>query len=250
MSNLTDLISAGGGATLETIMITTSQTWTPPVNGTGVIHVIGGGRSGSCGDGTGGSAAGYCRKAITFATGTNWTFVVGAGGINTGGGNGYQAGGNSTATDGSSSMTAYGPTSNSYNGGSASGGDVNYTGGTGNSGDKGGAGAVSILSNSSGNAVYNSGGQTCDVYAGGFYLLGLGQITGGKGGRGGGRYGGNGGMFSGGGSGINYTGGVFTVGGDGGIGAGGGAAPASSTAYQNPGNGGDGIIIIQYLTVS
>ena len=51
MSNFTDFISSGGGGgTLYTIPITESTTWTPPYNGTAVIHCIGAGGAGGFDD--------------------------------------------------------------------------------------------------------------------------------------------------------------------------------------------------------
>ncbi len=253
MSNLTDLISAGGGAVLETIILTKSQTWTPPVNGTGVIHVIGGGASGNSNEGNnGGGAGGYSRKAVTFATGTNWTIVVGAGGA--GGLNqNYAAGGNSTATDGSSSLTANGAAAG-VTGGSASGGDVNFTGGSGGSTSSGsvygGGGAVGVFANGA-TGTNPAGGQTTDANGGAdsFVVLGLGQLIGGKGGAGGVNAE-SGGFLSGGGTGYSSTTNALAVGGKGGIGAGGGGAYHNNTDYRVAGDGGDGIVIIQYLTVS
>ena len=98
MSNFSDFIGGGGGATLETVILTKSQTWTPPVNGTGIIHVIGAGGSGSGSTARlAGGAGGYSRKAVTFSTGTNWTIVVGAGGLPTTLNAAGVNGGNSTA---------------------------------------------------------------------------------------------------------------------------------------------------------
>ena len=65
-----------------TIPITISQTWTPPLNGTAIIHCIGAGGGGTGWNATrgAGGGGGYSRKSVTLSTGTNWTFVVGAGG--------------------------------------------------------------------------------------------------------------------------------------------------------------------------
>ena len=253
MSNLTDLISAGGGVVLETIFIGVSQTWTPPVDGTARIHVIGGGASGmSDGNTNSGGAGGYARKDVTLSTGTNWTFVVGSGGEaahNTG----STAGGQSTASDGSFTMAGNGAGTN-RTGGTAYGGTVNYTGGQGSNGPRAGGGAVSLLSSGSGDASYGqSGGASATPNAGGFQILGLGQITGGRGGAVGGESGqifAGGGMGYGGGS-NGYEGG-YSYGGNGGTGAGGGGTfnNQDATDWRQGGNGGDGIIIIQYLTVS
>jgi len=253
MSNFTDFISSGGGATLETVVLTKSQTWTPPVNGTGVIHVIGGGASGnSNGGNNGGGAGGYSRKAVTFATGTNWTITVGAGG---GGGTNqnYAAAGSSTAADGSSSLTANGGTAG-VTGGTASGGDVNFRGGGGGSISSGsvygGGGAVGVFAEGLYGINY-SGGQTTDASGGAesFVVLGLGQLIGGTGGASG-VNGEKGGFLCGGGTGYSTDNNTLATGGKGGIGGGGGGAYHSNTGLRTSGDGGDGIVIVQYLTVS
>ena len=168
MSTLSGLISAGGGGgTLYTIPITASTTWTPPYNGTAVIHCIGAGGSGAsdenAGNVTGGGAGGYCRKSVTLSTGTNWTMVVGAGGAQSATNNADgNAGGNTTASDGSSSLTANGGGAGLTNstsavaGGSASGGDVNNTGGAGgHNGKMCGGGAVGVLGTGQAGGVGN-----------------------------------------------------------------------------------------------
>ena len=250
MATLSSLVSSGGGsATLETVILTKSQTWTPPVNGTGIIHVIGAGASGG-GDGNtrAGGAGGYSRKAVTFATGTNWTIVVGAGGLPTSIDQAVIAGGNSTAADGSSSLTANGAATSGY-GGTASGGDVNFTGGTGGQSTTGGGGAVGVFANGS-TTVSISGGQTTDANGGAdsFLVLGLGQLIGGSGG---GSGGGNGGFLSGGGNNTDGAAQTYISGGKGGIGGGGGMGFSSNgSSLRVGGAGGDGLVVIQYLTVT
>tara|TARA_B110000858_G_scaffold181818_1_gene220611 strand:+ start:393 stop:1154 length:762 start_codon:yes stop_codon:yes gene_type:complete len=253
MSNFSDFIgSSGGGAALETVILTKSQTWTPPVNGTGIIHVIGAGASGSAdANFKAGGAGGYSRKAVTFATGTNWTIVVGAGGLPTAVNVGVIAGGNSTAADGSTSMLAYGGSVSSGLGGSASGGDVNFTGGKGGGVvEGGGGGAVGVFANGS-TALSYSGGHTTDANGGAdsFLVLGLGQLIGGSGG---GSGGGHGGFLSGGGNNVYSQAGAHITGGKGGIGGGGGMAYNTSggSGTRTGGAGGDGLVVIQYLTVS
>jgi hypothetical protein len=250
MSNFSDFIGGGGGTTLETIVLTTSQTWTPPFNGTARIHVIGAGASGQSNGSFGsGAAGGYCRKDVTLSTGTNWTVVVGAGGVGSQNQN-IEAGGNSSATDGSSTLTANGAGTSRTSPGTASGGDVNYTGGIGGNVLYSGGGAVSIHSNSSGNASAYSGGATSDAGVDGFIPLGLGQLIGGRGGNLG-LSSSQGGFLSGGGAQFMDSSGRMASGGDGGIGAGGGCARnGTSAAFRVGGRGGDGIVIIQYLTVS
>ncbi len=248
MSNFTDFISSGGGAVLETIILTTSQTWTPPLNGTGLIHVIGAGASGTgnSSDMDNGGAGAYCRKAVTFSTGTNWTIVVGAGGRPSRN-SGHAGGGSSTANDGSSNIIAGGST-NDF-GGNGSGGDVNYSGGrgSGNQNHSSGGGAVGVFANGP-TSFPLAGGQSTDANGGmdSFVPLGLGQLIGGKGGS----AGESGGFLSGGGS-MSTTGNICAIGGAGGIGAGGGAGYNNTiSSLRCGGAGGDGIVIVQYLTVS
>jgi hypothetical protein len=257
MSNFTDFISSGGGATLETVILTTSQTWTPPVDGTGIIHVIGAGASGTSDSSQvrSGGAGGYSRKAVTFATGTNWTIVVGAGGMPTNYNQVVIAGGNSTASDGSSSLTANGA-GTTGTGGTASGGDVNFTGGIGGSGGStlnriGGGGAVGVFANGSTSAS-RVGGATTDANGGAenVLVLGLGQLIGGVGGSAG-QCGQNGGFLSGGGAGRSDSGTDMCTGGSGGIGGGGGMGyNGANAALRFGGRGGDGLVVIQYLTVT
>ena len=240
----------GVDSVLETVILTISQTWTPPVNGTGIIHVIGAGASGSGStDRKAGGAGGYSRKAVTFSTGTNWTIVVGAGGLPTTYDQAVIAGGNSTATDGSSSLTANGGSVTSGLGGSASGGDVNFTGGTGNGiVEGGGGGAVGVFANGS-TTISASGGHTTDANGGAdsFLVLGLGQLIGGAGGS----DGGNGGFLSGGGNNTHGVADVHITGGKGGIGGGGGMAwQQYGSGNRTGGEGGDGLVVIQYLTVT
>lgn len=249
MSNFTDFIGGGGGATLDTIILHTSQTWTPPFNGTARIHVIGSGSSGAGGSANSGGSGGYGRKDVTLSTGTNWTITVGAGGV---GGLtvSISNGSLSRATNGSDNILANGGTFTS--GASVgSGGDVNRTGQNGLCQNYGGGGAVHFYSDptSSTTTGTSAGGQTTDASLGDFTLLGLGQIFGGVGGNAGVGHGANGGAFCGGGAQFaNLQYGYSCVGGSGCLGGGGGACQGELTTRG--GNGGDGVIIIQYLTLS
>ena len=150
MSNFTDYIGGGGTTTaLYNQWITTSQTWTPPYSGVVTIHCVGAGAGGSTGTHNnpfgGGGAGGYCKKELTVSTGTNWTMVVGSKGLgclanDSSGG----SGGNTSATDGTITLTANGGSAAVFAsagaGGTATGGDVNFTGGAGrNYGGGGGA---------------------------------------------------------------------------------------------------------------
>jgi hypothetical protein len=93
-------------------------------------------------------------------------------------------------------------------------------------------------------------GASSDAGVDGFEPLGLGQLIGGRGGNGG-FVPESGGFLSGGGQAYLNDNNRLVSGGSGGIGAGGGGAWNGSASYLRiGGHGGDGIVIIQYLTVS
>ena len=277
MSNFTDFIGGGGSASFPTIFLSKSQTWVPPQDGNIMIHVIGAGGSGATNytqNATSGAAGGYCKKnTLAVTTSGSFTIVVGAGGSRVSGDTSGNAGGNSTVagTGLSSTLTANGGAggvTNSYAdvaGGSASGGDVNNTGGKAYYVDNGysGGGAVGLAG--TGNSGFSSGrdyrGGDCDI-VGDLWSSTLGQIAGGRGGTGfytnrDGNHAkvptlrnSDGGPFAGGGSimaDFSYQ--VSpVVGGNGGIGAGGGMARyASTSSFATSGRGGEGIVIIQYI---
>ena len=272
MSNFTDFIGGGGGLPVN-IILGYSQTWVPPVDGNICIHVVG---AGGAGLGTGqddrikgGGAGGYCKKnSLAVTTSGSFTVVVGAGGdghyANTPG----DDGGNTTVagTGLGSTLTANGGDGAVFNahgaGGTASGGDVNNTGG---SGGFYGGGAVGITGTGnappSGNNRDYQFGAACDVI-GPESLMGYGYICGGRGGDSYNVYTPsttsgtsptsppNGGFLAGGGMlGLKGSGNNGDIhGGAGGIGGGGGAA--WNNFSQNAvvgGQGGNGIVIIQYL---
>mgnify|MGYP003624274944 FL=1 len=279
MSNLTDLISAGGGGTLFTIPVTKSTTWTPPFDGTAVIHVIGAGGSGATSQANelagGGAAGGYSRKVVTLSTGTNWTMVVGASGAPEYGQGYGNAGGNSSATDGSSTLTANGGggglngSSTPAAGGTASGGDVNNSGGAGGGGSlaAGTGGAVGILGTGNAGTNHDVGNNDVSnsVYGGHSDVISPqfentnGEL---RGGGTGGRsylsssfnYGtrGNGGFLAGGGA-AHSSQSRQIQGGDGGIGAGGGSCVISTSptylGITTSGAGGHGLIIVMYTAI-
>lgn len=273
MSNFSDFIGGGGGGGLPVnIILGHSQTWVPPVDGNICIHVVGaggGGRGQSNASRLSAGAGGYCKKnSLAVTTSGSFTVVIGAGGLGStnaavgaNGGNttfsGTGLGSTLTANGGSGANAAY-PDSP---GGTASGGDVNNSGGVG--GEWGG-GAVGITSTgNNANATTDRRGASCDV-VGPESLMGYGYICGGIGGDSlytyttdSQAYGptthspnGNGGFLAGGGlvymsiSGSNG----FAHGGHGGIGGGGGGCRNERDSYYSiGGSGGNGIVIIQYL---
>jgi collagen type III alpha len=262
----------GGNEQFPTFFLTSSQTFVPPLNGNVMIHVVGAGGSGSgsntqATNGAGG-AGGYCRKnSLAVTTSSSFTVVIGAGHVpvevNQAGGNG----GNTTVagTGLSATLTANGGTGHDRTntatdapGGTASNGDVNYTGGAG--GKSRGGGAVGLtgtgeqgFEGSAGSNGIHMGGD-CDII-GDFWSSSLGQIQGGL--PGAGCYGGGNAQgfkradaapLSGAGgvgisSGYNYpTGGNASIGG-----GGGGAYYGTGTWGPLGGRGGEGIVIFQYI---
>ena len=279
MSTLSGLISAGGGGgALPQIALTQSQTWVPPQDGNVCIHVIGAGASGRASDASananGGGAGGYCKKnSLAVTTSGSYTVVVGVGGApqttTPSSASYHNAGGASTVagTGLSATLTAnggagYDGRGASYQllGGSASGGDVNNTGGSGNAGGGGAVGVYGAGAVGNAPAYYYRGGTT-DAY-GDVSLSGFGHIAGGKGGNGKTFYGNHdrrasenqiesGGFLCGGGSvyaRLAQSGLATIYAGDGGIGGGGGGLRTNGTSGQwVTGRGGDGIVLIQYL---
>ena len=264
MSNLTDLISTGGGggSLPVNIALTESQTWVPPADGNICIHVIGAGGGGQGGNGGGGGGGGgYCKKTtLAVTTSGSFTVVVGVGGLGATNDATASNGGNSTVagTGISATLTANGGTGPATNangaGGTASNGNVNNTGGQG--GFYGG-GAVGVYRSNSQNSQtkQRGGGESSDAM-GDPALMGYGYIVGGKGGKtynneyaGRQGVGENGGFLAGGGSLFAGSGSYDMFAGDGGVGGGGGFCykhgGTANKAYG--GTGGDGIVIIQYL---
>ena len=264
MSNLTDLISAGGGGgSLPQIALTQSQTWVPPQDGNICIHVIaaGGGGHAHTSDGPyGGGAGGYCKKnSLAVTTSGSFTVVIGVGGLGgyTNGTYNGAAGGNSafSGTGLSSTLNVdggmYGTSSSGGAGGSAANGDVNNTGGAGSFYGGGAVGVYGTGNSGRDNAQGGAGGGSSDAQ-GWDGLTGYGQIVGGKGTKA---------MnfasyglqpthqapaLAGGGATFGNPGSGVKSGCDGGTGGGGGGCRNTSNMGMG-GCGGDGIVIIQYL---
>jgi len=153
LGGASDTIDASGAGTLTGFgglksvqTFTSSGTWTKPAGVTKVIvEVQGGGSSGSTSlngeDVAGGSGGGYARKLIDVSSISSATITVGAGGTGVVGNairNG-NAGGNSSWSDGTNTVTGNGGVApdNTHDqhtaGGTATGGDINISGGTGGS---------------------------------------------------------------------------------------------------------------------
>ena len=252
----------GGNDTLPQITLTQSQTFVPPQDGNVCIHVVGAGGAGGARGGSqnSGGAGGYCKKnSLAVTTAGSFTVVVGVGGASHVSSNAVNAGGNSTVagTGLSATLTANGgggagPNTGNVQGagGTAANGDVNNTGGAG--GIAGGGGAVGIYG--TGAAGRNTkGGGVSDAQGGGLAMSGFGEIVGGSAqslekdnGSGAALWPGVAGDLCGGAFAeiASNTSGLLATGGYGGIGGGGGAGDAN---VPIAGQGGDGIVLIQYL---
>ena len=265
MSNLTDLISAGGGSvSFPTIFLSKSQTWVPPQDGNICIHVIGagGGGAGYNGAPRSGAAGGYSKKnTLAVTTSGSFVVVVGAHGDGRAGASGTNGGNSTVAGTGlSATLTANGGAGGVYNtgtasGGTASGGDVNNTGGAGSY--QAGGGAVGLTGTGQQATNYNSTYRagSCDII-GDFWSSTMGQLAGGKGPMA---------VYDNATQWPSYppkaeplAGGAKTYttsqasgqvsGGDGGIGGGGGQGRRGNSGTQaRGGDGGEGIVVIQYI---
>ena len=261
MSNFTDFISGGGSASFPTIFLHNSQTWVPPQDGNIMIHVIGGGGSGSANNSNlvqSGAAGGYCRKnSLAVTTSGSFTVVVGAGGASRIGSFGTGTAGGTTSVAGTglgSTLTATGGaaganSSGTYTaGGTATGGDVNNTGGRG--GYQIGGGAVGLTGTGNdgfkGTNSYRSVGADCDIL-GDFYSSSFGQISGGAGGTLyiAGSIVVEAGELAGGGGNAGAT--FPMTAGHASIGGGGGFTFNTSVADTISGRGGEGCVVIQYI---
>ena len=270
------VLGESGVPALPQITINKSQTWVPPQDGVVCIHVVGAGGSGAVGntfyDAAGGAGAYAKIPSLAVTTAGSFTLVVGVGGAFIGKVGGQQngnAGGNSTiaGTGITGTLTCGGGGGGIYNtqvnpaaGGAVSGstsqGWAGYSGG----GGRVGGGAVGIFATGNESAafngsIYNRNGAATDAAFGGLAMSGHGAICGGT--TGGPHYTndmnfrGEGDDFCGGG--YGYASGAGSAqGGKGGVGAGGGPFfPSGGASYSHKGTsgaGGNGIILIQYLS--
>ena len=262
-----------------------SQSFTPATTMTAIVTAVGAGGSGAhmaqsyWFSATGGSAGGMCQSELVLTAGVTYTFSVGAGGTKQGPGNSTGYPGGDTIVSGSdiATMTAGGGLGGGYHyqinstattwGGSASGGNIaNRTGG--GSQVQGypkaaGGGAVGFYdsgkygacTDATHNGTHSSEGAGCEGIPMSF---GFGACT-----DGGDRLwdtnyansAGAGQAFAGGGGArVNTTApylnsGYACIGGRGGIGGGGGAAISYGSAQCSTigGQGGNGIIILQFI---
>ena len=189
MSNFTDFISGGGDAApipTAQFVIGESKTFTAPLTGRIKVIITGGGGQGAfvanasgtptsnVGDGTGGGAGGYSEKIFNVTAGETFTVTIGSGGATTLAMNDINStrvgnnGGNTTfvtasaavsvnmtANGGGGGQIQSGANTGAYTvaggaGGTASGGDFNYTGGAG--------GSITRVAGNGANAMTTGGG--------------------------------------------------------------------------------------------
>ena len=263
------VIGGAGVPTLPQITINKSQTWVPPQDGTVCIHVVGAGGSGaSATTYYGGGAGAYAKiPSLAVTTAGSFTLVVGVGGAGTEPSSNGQytngnAGGNSTiaGTGITGTLTCAGGgagTTSANGGGGAVSGSANegWAGYSGGAGDRAG-GAVGIYA--TGNTTPS--GQPywapiTDAASGGLAMSGYGTICGGQKGGMWVYNNGNGAGPDGGADDLCGGGYAFTnssnsgQAGDGGIGGGGGGIRGSDRSdLARSGSGGNGIILIHYLS--
>ena len=265
------VIGGAGVPALPQITINKSQTWVPPQDGTVCIHVVGAGGSGAIAASYGnaaGAAGAYAKiPSLAVTTSGSFTLVVGVGGAfrtASAQANG-SAGGNSTiaGTGITGTLTCGGGAAGAYGGGAAAGGAVSGSASQGWAGYSGGVGnvsggAVGIFATGNESSTSASGslavrdGAATDAAFGGLAMSGHGAICGGTAG---GQWSQNAIVYGDGddlcGGGYGYaTGSSGARGGKGGVGAGGGPFFPSGEyyTYGNSGAGGNGIILIQYLS--
>lgn len=272
------VILGSGGKAFPQLFITKSQTWVPPQDGNICIHAVGAGGGGgqsssSTNEMCGGGAGAYFKvPSLAVTTSGSFTIVIGAGGR--GGYNGSSTTGTAGANGGNTTIAGTGLTgtktagggvgavatgAETVAGGSFSGSGESVVGYTGGASAYYSGGAVGVYATGEAgkpvNNAQNGAGQS-DSAGSGIETSGYGYIVGGRFGgannynwyAGNGMQPSNGDDLCGGGYTFGTTGNQPARGGNGGLGGGGGGA--RNNAYvQNAygGNGGDGIILIQYL---
>jgi len=263
--------AAAGGA-FPQLTITQSQTWVPPQDGTICIHVVGAGGGGTGQNAVpyGGGAGAYGKvPSLAVTTSGSFTLVVGSGGIGGANNNSHSAGVGGSSQISGTGLTGTKTAGGGYRGNNAGQGSTNGAGGTvsgsgeGWVGNTGGAaltsgGAVGIYGTGQAgtNAMHIGGGGMTDAQAGGLGMSGFGIICGGSefspvkwfdNANKGSTYTVTASDLCGGGA-VGYSStGSYIAGTNGGIGGGGGGCRNTSAGAAKGGNGGDGIILIQYL---
>ena len=249
------------------LTITQSQTWVPPQDGNVCIHVVGagGGGIGYYGvEGRRGGGAGAYAKVPTLAVTTSGSYalVVGVGGNGSTSGTAAGTGGSSTiagtgltgtktCSGGAGAYTSVGA------GGTVSGSGQSWAGYAGGAGNYGG-GAVGIFATGQAAGTATGHGGMTDAQSGGMGMSGFGIICGGSkkshnnfwNASAAGSYNTDtrAGDLCGGGMSENSTISNKDIrGADGGLGGGGGGCRSASSGFSFGGDGGDGIILIQYL---
>jgi len=193
MGTTSSFFGGGGGSPLpepEWLFQKSSYTYTFPYNGVVLVHVVGAGGSGAAQynnhSATGGGAGGYSRKQFTVTSSTTATVTTGVGGAQVGQGNQQSAGNAGTASTfvlSSTTLTANGGSGGNHTGsasdkgtgGTATGGDVNHTGGNsgvraGQYNDYGqatGGGAVNPFNLTTDGGSITNGGRWCATGGGG-----------------------------------------------------------------------------------
>lgn len=143
----------------QVVVITATQTWSPPVNCWAEVIVQGGGASGPAGSNSqpGGPGGGTAIKFLQLLASVTYTATVGSGGAATTASTGNAGGTSSFSGAGITTITANGGPSVGNSGGvggTATGGDINITGGPSCLGTSN----ISYSSPLSGASYFNPGG--------------------------------------------------------------------------------------------
>lgn len=173
--------AGGGGGPRFQELVTTSQTWSPKMNGDAYLILVGAGGTGGIGrdqltssasyfNVAGGGAAGMCIHKATLSTSQSYTVTIGAGHTNSKSFGNNLSSGQNGGTGGTSSFSGNGIslTANGGNGGQAASQgrvDTNVAGGTGGTASganiynvTGGRGANNVRAQSYGNQGVGAGG--------------------------------------------------------------------------------------------
>lgn len=189
---------------LDVIAITSSQSWSPPKDCIADIVVIGAGGAGAGGSqyqsarysASGGGAGGFCKKLdANLLKSNSYTLTVGAGGPKVrgstrfygtdGGSSSFVGEGLHLTSNGGRGGRSHTASVNVSQGGTASGGDINRTGGSStissNYMNASGGGAVAVIDSALANTVSNDGAGIASNGNGAMFLsdldfLGVGML--------------------------------------------------------------------------